>query len=163
MQRARRALPRHRRHQGAVRSSTPRCRTSRSTDDALPEHRGRAAASLRASSLDGVTDPHNLGARTAAAARARARTRWKQMSPQDYRAVGMTATSREGRERRGRDGASWIAVTNSGRQARSRELQQRGVCILGAPTPAARACSTADVIRPGRCAWAPRGQRVRAG
>ena len=95
--------------------------------------------------LDGVTDPHNLGAclRVANAAGAHA-----VIAPKD-RAAGITPDRVEGGERRRRGDAlpAWSPTS----RARWRELKERNIWIVGADERADQTLYEADL--PGSIAW----------
>ena len=109
------------RHQGVVARTSRRRRRTRTT---WPACSSATAADTLVLVLDGVTDPHNLGAclRSAAAAKVTA-----VIVPKD-RAVGLTPVVRRA-SAGGADRVPLIAVTNLARTLR--ELKDAGVWITG--------------------------------
>ena len=128
-----------RRHQGVVARVSRTSRTV-SLDDVLETLEGPALLLV----LDGVKDPHNLGAclRVADAAGAHA-----VIAPRD-RAVGLNATVAKvacGAA----DSVPYVTVTNLARALR--QMQQAGVWVLGADGEAAR--SVHQIDQRGPVAW----------
>ena len=128
------------RHQGVVARVTP-LKTSHSLDDVLDavEDEGRGPALVLV--LDGVTDPHNLGAclRTADGAGAHA-----VVAPKDH-AVGLNATVAKVASGAA-ETVPYLMVTNLARTLG--ELQDRGVRVIGASDDAPRTLFEADLTGP---------------
>lgn len=128
------------RHQGVVARVTP-LKTSHSLDDVLDavEAEGRGPALVLV--LDGVTDPHNLGAclRTADGAGAHA-----VVAPKDH-AVGLNATVAKVASGAA-ETVPYLMVTNLARTLG--ELQDRGVRVIGASDDAPRTLFEADLTGP---------------
>ncbi len=127
------------RHQGVVARLVVR---QRSLDEAdLPELLAAAAGPALLLVLDGVQDPHNLGAclRSAAAAGAHA-----VIAPAD-RAAGLNATVRKVASGAA-DLVPFVPVTNLARTLRG--LQEQGVWIVGAAGEAAASLYEVDLTPP---------------
>jgi 23S rRNA (guanosine2251-2'-O)-methyltransferase len=128
------------RHQGVVARVTP-LKTSHSLDDVLDavEDEGRGPALVLV--LDGVTDPHNLGAclRTADGAGAHA-----VVAPKDH-AVGLNATVAKVASGAA-ETVPYLMVTNLARTLG--ELQDRGVRVIGTSDDAPRTLFDADLTGP---------------
>ena len=128
------------RHQGVVARVTP-LKTSHSLDDVLDavEDEGRGPALVLV--LDGVTDPHNLGAclRTADGAGAHA-----VVAPKDH-AVGLNATVAKVASGAA-ETVPYLMVTNLARTLG--ELQDRGVRVIGTSDDAPRTLFEADLTGP---------------
>jgi 23S rRNA (guanosine2251-2'-O)-methyltransferase len=128
------------RHQGVVARVTP-LKTSHSLDDVLDavEAEGRGPALVLV--LDGVTDPHNLGAclRTADGAGAHA-----VVAPKDH-AVGLNATVAKVASGAA-ETVPYLMVTNLARTLG--ELQDRGVRVIGTSDDAPRTLFDADLTGP---------------
>ena len=128
------------RHQGVVARVAP-LKTSHSLDDALDavEDEGRGPALVLV--LDGVTDPHNLGAclRTADGAGAHA-----VVAPKDH-AVGLNATVAKVASGAA-ETVPYLMVTNLARTLG--ELQDRGVRVIGTSDDAPRTLFEADLTGP---------------
>jgi len=128
------------RHQGVVARVTP-LKTSHSLDDVLDavEAEGRGPALVLV--LDGVTDPHNLGAclRTADGAGAHA-----VVAPKDH-AVGLNATVAKVASGAA-ETVPYLMVTNLARTLG--ELQDRGVRAIGTSDDAPRTLFDADLTGP---------------
>ena len=131
------------RHQGVVARVTPLA-LKHSLDDVLDavESEGRGPALVLA--LDGVTDPHNLGAclRVADGAGAHA-----VVAPKD-KACGLNATAIKVASGAA-DTVPYIVVTNLARSLR--EMQERGIWVIGAAGEAERELYAID--QKGPCAW----------
>lgn len=128
------------RHQGVVARVAP-LKTSHSLDDVLDavEDEGRGPALVLV--LDGVTDPHNLGAclRTADGAGAHA-----VVAPKDH-AVGLNATVAKVASGAA-ETVPYLMVTNLARTLG--ELQDRGVRVIGTSDDAPRTLFEADLTGP---------------
>jgi 23S rRNA (guanosine2251-2'-O)-methyltransferase len=128
------------RHQGVVARVTP-LKTSHSLDDVLDavEDEGRGPALVLV--LDGVIDPHNLGAclRTADGAGAHA-----VVAPKDH-AVGLNATVAKVASGAA-ETVPYLMVTNLARTLG--ELQDRGVRVIGTSDDAPRTLFDADLTGP---------------
>ena len=129
----------HRRHQGVVAKVTAQQRYL-TVDDVLDTLQEPALLLV----LDGVTDPHNLGAclRVADAAGAHA-----VIAPKD-RACGLTATASKVASGAA-DTVPYITVTNLARCLR--ELKERGIWTIGAAGEATKPIYAIDQTRP--LAW----------
>jgi 23S rRNA (guanosine2251-2'-O)-methyltransferase len=128
------------RHQGVVARVTP-LKTSHSLDDVLDAVEGEGRGPALVLVLDGVTDPHNLGAclRTADGAGAHA-----VVAPKDH-AVGLNATVAKVASGAA-ETVPYLMVTNLARTLG--ELQDRGVRVIGTSDDAPRTLFDADLTGP---------------
>jgi len=128
------------RHQGVV-ARVSAVKTSHSLDDVLDavEAEGRGPALVLV--LDGVTDPHNLGAclRTADGAGAHA-----VIAPRDH-AVGLNATVAKVASGAA-ETVPYLMVTNLARTLG--ELKERGLAVVGTADDAPRTLYEASLARP---------------
>lgn len=141
----------HARHQGvAVRYEAP----ATSSESDLPGLAGKAGPSALFLILDGVTDPHNLGAclRSAAAAGVTA-----VVVPKD-RAVGITPTVRRA-SAGGADRVPLVEATNLARALRS--LQDAGVWLTGLTGEADQAIHACDFTGPVGLVMGSEGEGMR--
>lgn len=128
------------RHQGVVARVTP-LKTSHSLDDVLDAVEAEGRGPVLVLVLDGVTDPHNLGAclRTADGAGAHA-----VVAPKDH-AVGLNATVAKVASGAA-ETVPYLMVTNLARTLG--ELQDRGVRVIGTSDDAPRTLFDADLTGP---------------
>lgn len=139
------------RHQGVA----ARCEASvAATESDLPALLEAAGASALVLVLDGVTDPHNLGAclRSAAAARATA-----VIVPKD-RAVGLTAVAHRA-SAGGADLVPLIAVTNLARALR--QLKDAGLWLTGLAGDTGQSLYSLDLSGPTALVMGSEGEGLR--
>lgn len=140
------------RHQGAVAEILPRSEDPETQlEEALEATGGQAVLLLV---LDGVTDPHNLGAcmRSADAAGAAA-----VIAPRD-RAAGMTPVVRKVAAGAA-ESVPFVAVVNLARTLR--ELKQKGVWLVGTADEAERTLFDVDLTGPTAIVMGSEGEGLR--